>query len=112
MRLSSIGLFGVLACLCMTANAAGYSKTGVIGGIQADSHSRVGYQDAFWVQLAGAWPGTCGADWVWFNAKENPHLVATVITARAMGASVSIYVDDSLLKINGAACQVLAISIN
>jgi hypothetical protein len=112
MKFSSIGLFGVLACLCATANATTVAKTGVISGLQGDSHTRPGFQDVYWVQLAGAWGGTCGADWVYFNAKDNPHLVATVITARAMGSSVTIYVDDALPKVNGAACQVFAIAVN
>jgi hypothetical protein len=112
MKLRSLVLFAALALQCSVVGAAGYSKTGTIASIQGDSHTRPGYEDVYWIYLPGPWPGTCGADWAWFNAKENSHLVATVLTARALGLPVSIYVDDSLLKINGVACQILAISFN
>jgi len=66
-----------------------------------DSHLRTGYQDAIWVYLPGSWSGVnCGADWAWFNAKEDAHLLAKAL--------LRVYVDDSLPKI-GVACHVMTV---
>jgi hypothetical protein len=76
--------------------------------VQLDSHTRVGYEDLVWVKLNGSWPNvSCGQDWAYFNGKDNPHFVATVLAARATGATMKIYVDDALPKVAGS-CQVHA----
>jgi hypothetical protein len=101
---------------CVALHATGASATmsfrlAPIDEIQLDSHIRLGYEDAVWVRMNGSWPGvSCGADWGWFNAKDNPQYVATVLTARVTGAPVKIYVDDAKAKLNGS-CQIMVITM-
>ena len=93
------------------ADASTTSRTGLIEEVQLDSHIRVGYEDAVWIKMSGAWPGAnCGADWVWFNGKEDSHLLATVLEGRATGTSLRVYVDDALPKL-GAACHVMTLML-
>jgi hypothetical protein len=91
------------------SNAATAWRIGTIAQVQMDSHLRTGYQDAVWVYLPGSWSGvSCGADWAWFNAKEDAHLLAQVLLARSTNAPLRVYVDDSLPKL-GVACHVMTV---
>ena len=111
MHLRTLGLVSLAAIWTSSGVAATMHRTAPIDLIQADSHTRVGNEDRFWIKLAGPWPDvSCGPDWVWFNAKENPQMVATVLMAKATGTSLQIYVDDSLPK-KDAYCQVFAVSL-
>jgi hypothetical protein len=105
----------VVAVILGLACAANVSATqaGKIGPIQEAhfySHVRVDNPNTVWLKLPGTWPGTtCAADWGWFNAKEEPAMVAAVLVARTTGATVSVYVDDSYPKIYGY-CHVTLIA--
>ena len=69
-----------------SALAAGGARTQLVDEIQLESHNRIGYEDVVWIRLNGSWSGlACGADWGWFNAKENPQFLATALTAQATG---------------------------
>jgi hypothetical protein len=71
------------------ADAAATSRTGLVEEVQLDSHIRVGYEDSVWIKMGGAWSGAnCGADWVWFNSRDDAHLLATVLEARATGTQL------------------------
>jgi hypothetical protein len=60
--------------------------------------------------MTGSWPGVnCGADWAWFNAKEDAHLLASALAARAQGNQIRLYV-DAMQKF-GTACHVMTIMI-
>jgi hypothetical protein len=77
-------------------------RTGLVEAVQMDNHSVTGREDIVWIKLTGAWSGTaCPADWGYFNAKENPQLVATALVARSTQAPLDIYVDDSYAKVSG-----------
>lgn len=107
-KFAALFLCGVLSC------SAAFGATGFLTApveqLQFDSHTRVGYEDVVWVGLNGSWPGvSCGTFWAWFNGKDNPQFVATLLAARATGVSVKVYVDDTLPKINGVACQIFTI---
>src|SRR5687767_10447473 len=84
-------------CFSPVTYAANAWRVGPITQVQMDSHVRPGYQDVVWIFMAGSWSGVnCGADWAWFNAKEDAHLLAQVLTARATNSQLRVYVDDSL----------------
>ena len=107
-RLSILAITATL-CVSSLAQAATAWRIGPIAQVQMDSHIRTGYQDAVWVYLPGSWAGVnCGADWAWFNAKEDTHLLAQVLLARATNAPLRVYVDDSLPKL-GVACHVMTV---
>jgi hypothetical protein len=94
-----------------SANAAITMRIGIIEDVQLNSHIRVGYEDVVSIKLTGAWPGVnCAADVVWFNAKEDPQFVATVLQARATGGELKVYVDDSLPKL-GTICHVMTLAV-
>jgi hypothetical protein len=107
------GLALALALVTPLADAATGFRTALVEEVQLDSHIRVGYQDAVWIKFSGSWAAagtTCGADWVWFDGKEDPHFLATVLTARTTGTQLRIYVDDSLPKL-GAACHIMTMML-
>ena len=91
----------------------GYSATGerrgTIEKIQTESSTRVGYENLMYINQSLPWTGTVDCtsqSWAYFNAKDNPHFVATVLTARVTGTPLAIVVDDSLPRINGF-CQII-----
>lgn len=111
MRLRTIALASFITIWTTQGIAATTHRTALVERIQTDSHTRPGYEDTFWVLFTGAWPGTtCAVNWVWFNAKENPQLVATVLLAKSTQTPLQIYVDDSLVKKDGN-CQVFTMSM-
>jgi hypothetical protein len=104
-----IAAMGLMVFWNTSSFAAQAHRSGMIGQMQLDAHVVSGSEDVVWLQLPGNWSGTaCLADWAWFNAKDNPHFLASVLTARAMSSPVDIYVDDSYVKINGT-CQITKI---
>lgn len=79
--------------------------------VQLESHLRVNYADVVYLTATGSWDGTaCLSNYAWFNAKENSQFLAMALTARATGASVKIWVDDTLAKLDGY-CQILNMSM-
>jgi len=106
-----LATFVAALCMATVSEAATAFRIGTVTQVQLDSHIRSGYQDVVWLSLSpfGAFTGAnCGADWVWFNAKEDAHLLAQVLSARATNSQLRVYVDDSLPKI-GPACHVMTI---
>lgn len=104
-----VTVFTAAVCLSPLSEAATAWRIGPIAQVQMDSHIRSGYEDVVWIYLPGAWAGVnCGADWTWFNAKEDAHFLAQVLAARATNSQLRVYVDDSLPKV-GVACHVMTL---
>jgi hypothetical protein len=109
-RVRTIALTLICSALpCPAALGAHAVLTAPVDELQFDSHTRLGYEDVVWVAMPGSWPGvSCAGHWAWFNGKDNPQFVATLLSARATGMPVKVYVDDALLKKDGF-CQVFVI---
>jgi hypothetical protein len=109
MKVRAFLITAAMVCASPFAGGATAWRVGTIPELQLDSHIRAGYEDLVWVYLPGSWSGVnCGPDWAWFNAKEDPHLLAAVLTARSTNSPLRVYVDDSLPKM-GAACHVMTL---
>jgi hypothetical protein len=86
-------------------------RTAVIDEVQTESATRVGYENIMYVRQSPSWfpANNCPENYAYFNAKENPHLVATVLAARASERPIKIVVDDTLPRVSGL-CQIVNIS--
>ena len=103
--------FSALTLFTPLANAAITLRIGAIEDVQLNSHVRPGYEDIVSIKLPGSWPGAnCAPDVAWFNAKEDPHFLAAVLTARTTGGELKVYVDDSLPKL-GTICHVMTLAV-
>jgi hypothetical protein len=83
-------------------------RTAVVDATQLESSTRVGYQGLMYIRQTNAWTNAvaCPDTWSYFNAKENPHFVATVLAARMSKSPLTVVVDDALAKVDGI-CQVI-----
>jgi hypothetical protein len=100
-----------LGFTAQTAIAASAVNAGVIVRVQVDSYALPGRKDLVWLRVAGTWAGaTCGADWAYFNAKDNPHFLDLVLAARTANKPIEVYVNDTLPKIDDF-CQITNISL-
>jgi hypothetical protein len=105
-RVASAALITLAALSPPASQATLIFKTGVIDELQIESHERVGREDVIWLRLNGSWGAVnCLTDWGWFNSKTSPQLLAAALTARATGATVKVYVDDGMPKVDGY-CQI------
>lgn len=107
-----ISLLVTICFLPTLAHAALGYRFAPIDAVQGDSATRVGYEGIMYVGQAGEWvmSPNCPTEWAYFDARENPHFVAMVLTARITEKPLRIYVDDSLPKVSGF-CQVNNITL-
>jgi hypothetical protein len=94
--------------------ATGY-RTALVSTVDGDNAaaSASGPQpNTVFVLQTGAWNGgpNCPATYAYFNAKDYPHFVAILLTARASDRPVAVVVDDSLPKISGY-CQITSVQL-
>lgn len=112
MRILQTITFAGLAIQASSLLAATAYRTTPVDEIQGESATRVGYENIVYIQQTGAWLGTqgCSTSHSYFNAKDNPHFVAIILSARVSERPLKVYVDDALPKLSGF-CQVINISL-
>jgi hypothetical protein len=106
-------MVGVVTVLLFSsaAKAELIQRSGAITDVQIESHERSASRaDVVWIKLPGAWSANCNSDWAWFNAKSSSQLLAGALSARVSSATVTVYVDDSLPKLEGY-CQVAIMTL-
>lgn len=101
----------LLLLLPLGARAASGYRAAAIDEVQMNSASVI-EASLMYVAQPGVWTGSanCPTQWVYFNAKENPHFAATVLAARMADKVLRVYVDDSLPKVGGY-CQISYLSL-
>ena len=105
----------VLIALCAPAafGAIG-ARTATVEQIQMESATRSGFESIVWIRQTGdsSWSGapSCSVGWAYFNAKLNPHFMATVLSARMTDKPLRVYVDDALPRF-GEICQIFNLEL-
>lgn len=95
--------------LPLLAPAATGMRTAVVDGIEAESDNSTGTESIMYVQQSGSWSNSvsCQTGYAYFDSKANPHFVAMLLTARAQGLPLRVFVDDARPRMGGTICQVI-----
>jgi hypothetical protein len=108
-RLLIVSVMLIIALGSQPALAARASGTSAIARLQLDSEA--GRQDLVWLRLNIAWVGTtCLTDWAYFDAEKSPHMLQLVLWARTNNRVLEVYVDDSVLMVDGY-CRITNLSL-
>lgn len=112
MNIHKFVLLVVLLVKSSSLLAATAYRIATVDEVQTDSSTRTGYENIMYVLQPGSWLGSqsCLSSYAYFNAKDNPHFVATILAARISEKPLKIYVDDTLPRISGF-CQVINVSL-
>ena len=114
MNLCRVTALALLALHAPLSFAAWGIRVATVELVQMESSTRVGYESIVWIRQTGvgAWSGSpsCSTEWAYFNAKQNPHFTATVLTSRLSEKPLRVYVDDALPKLDGM-CQIFNLQL-
>jgi hypothetical protein len=105
----------VLAALTLPcvadAGTTGY-RLAVLDEIQMSSATSATAPAIVYLAQGGTWVGgpDCPTEWAYFDAKLNPHFMATILAAGIADRVVRVYVDDSLARVGGH-CQITNLAL-
>lgn len=86
-------------------------RSAIVENIQAESASRVGYENIIYIKQTGAWSASnCPTTWAYFNSKTNPHFTSIFLAARVSNMPLVVNVDDTYQKIDGF-CEIININM-
>jgi hypothetical protein len=90
-----------------------YATTGYRNAYVTELQSGSDSARLTYIQQTGPWLGSpnCPADFSYFSATDNPHLLAIALAARMAGKNVRVYVDDTLPKSSGGHCKITYLSV-
>lgn len=112
MKISGVILASSFLLQSSLLQAAVGGRMAIVDSAQLESATRPGYENIMYVLQSGSWSNSanCPTNFAYFNAKENPHFVATVLAARVSERPLQVYVDDSQAKLDGF-CKIINMSL-